>query len=211
MVIYWIVYMVFCIGHLGTCFKEKETLRKVTKIFIIPTLMLSLILTNTFNALLFIGLFLGWIGDVLLVFTGKKKLFIVGAISFLLGHISYIIASIALFIERYDIHSIPIWIYILLTLAALSFFLLTKFKIRKHFGVASYFGAFYFYILLIAILTSFLTKTYILTIGFALFIISDVFVSISRFARPIKKQHFYIMVTYILAQTLICLSFIYGV
>ena len=67
------------------------------------------------------------------------------------------------------------------------------------------------FLLLIAILTSFLTKTYILTIGFALFIISDVFVSISRFARPIKKQHFYIMVTYILAQTLICLSFIYGV
>ena len=210
MVIYWVIYALVCIGHLGTCFKEKELLRKISKVFVIPTLMLSLLLTKTFNALLVVGLLLGWIGDVMLVFTGKKKLFIVGAISFLLGHISYIIAALALFIEKYGVNNVPIWIFVLLTLVAICFFLLTKFKIRKHFGVASYFGAFYFYILLIAILTSFLTKAYILTFGFALFIISDTLVSISRFARPIKKQHFYIMTTYILAQTLICLSFIYG-
>ena len=209
MVMYWSIYAIICVGHLGICFKEKELLRKISKVFIIPMLMLSLLLTKTFNLLLFVGLFLGLIGDILLVFTGRKKVFIVGAVSFLLGHLSYIIASLALFLEKYN--NIPIWIFILLTVVAIAFFLLTKFKIRKHFGVASYFGAFYFYILLIALLTSFLTKAYVLTFGFALFVISDTILSIARFARPIKKQHFYIMTTYILAQTLICLSFIYGV
>ena len=49
-----------------------------------------------------------------------------------------------------------------------------------------------------------------LSIGFAVFMISDSILSIARFAHPIKRQHFYIMSTYILAQTLICISYIYA-
>ena len=210
MVFYWSFFAVFCLGHLSTCYIEKELPRKVSKIFIIPLLMLGLILSKTYNPLLYIGLILGWIGDIFLIFTGKKKFFIVGAISFALGHLSYIFATMILFFKKYSLSSVPFWIYIVLTIVAIVFILLTTFKIKKHMGLLSYLGAFYFYILVVALLTSYLTGKYILSIGFAVFMISDSILSIARFAHPIKRQHFYIMSTYIAAQTLICLSFIYG-
>ena len=209
MIAYWIVYAIYCIIHLFICFKEKETIRKISKIFIIPMLVGGLILHNTYNTLLYIGLILGWIGDVCLIFTSKKKYFVLGAISFGLGHISYVLATLALFLQRYQFNEIPILVYILLTGIAVLFVILTKKKIRKHFGLISYLGSFYFYILVVAIFTSILTKMYILTLGFAVFIISDSILSICRFHHPIKRQHFFIMSTYIVAQTLISISFIY--
>ena len=209
MIYYWTIYAVFCIVHLILCFKEKENVRKITKIFIIPMLVLGLVLHQTFNLLLYIGLILGWIGDVCLIFTSKKRYFVIGAISFCLGHISYVIATLALFLQKHSINDIPIFVYLLLTIIAILFIILTKLRIRKHLGLISYLGSFYFYIIVIAIFTSFLTKMYILSIGFAIFIISDSILSICRFHHPIKRQHFFIMSTYIVAQTLITLSFIY--
>ena len=155
MIFYWTIYAVFCIVHLILCFKEKENVRKITKIFIIPMLVLGLALHKTFNLLLYIGLILGWIGDICLVFTNKKRYFLIGAISFGLGHISYVLATLALFLQRYTIKDIPILVYILLTLIAILFVTLTKLRIRKHFGLISYLGSFYFYIVVIAIFTSF--------------------------------------------------------
>jgi uncharacterized membrane protein YhhN len=195
---------------LGTCYLEKEFPRKITKIFIIPLLFLGLILTKTFNIWLYIGLFLGWIGDILLLFTGKKRYFVIGGTSFLLGHFSYVFSSMALLLQKYSFSEIPIWAYIFLGVVAVTFLILTTVRIRKHFGVFAYMGAFYFYILITSVITCILTERYLLSIGFAVFMISDSILSIARFAHPIKRQHFYIMSTYILAQTLICLSYIYS-
>lgn len=210
MFIYWTFFAIFCLGHLSTCYIEKELPRKVSKIFIIPLLLLGLIISKTFHFLLYAGLILGWIGDVCLIFTGKKKFFVIGAISFGLGHLAYISSTIMLFFQKYTLSTIPYWIYIILTIVAVAFILFTTLRIKKKVGLVSYLGAFYFYILVVAILTSVLTNRYILSLGFAIFMISDSILSIARFAHPIKRQHFYIMSTYIVAQTLICLSFIYG-
>ena len=119
MIYYWTIYAVFCIVHLILCFKEKENVRKITKIFIIPMLVLGLVLHQTFNLLLYIGLILGWIGDVCLIFTRKKRYFVIGTISFCLGHISYVIATLALFLQKHSINDIPIFVYILLTIIAI--------------------------------------------------------------------------------------------
>ena len=210
MIFYWIFFITYCLFHLVTCYLEKEFLRKITKVFILPLLILGLVLTKTFNLWLYIGLTLGWIGDVLLLFTGKKRYFVIGGISFLLGHLAYVCSSMALLLDKYSFSEIPFWAYAILAVVAITFLILTTVRIRKHFGVFAYMGAFYFYILITSVITCILTERYLLSIGFAVFMISDSILSIARFAHPIKRQHFYIMSTYILAQTLICLSYIYS-
>lgn len=209
MKVYWILFVLYCLIHLVSCYLEKELPRKITKVFIIPFLILGLILSKTFHLLLYIGLILGWIGDVLLVFNKKKRYFILGGISFMLGHIAYVISAFTLLFKKYSLNNLPIWLFILLSIIAIVFLIFTTVRIRKHFGFYAYMGAFYFYILVVSIITCIITERYILSIGFAIFMISDSILSIARFAHPIKRQHFYIMSTYILAQTLICLSFIY--
>ena len=210
MLFYWIFFTVYCIGHLVTCYFEKELPRKITKVFIIPLLIVGLLLSKTYNLFLFIGLTLGWIGDILLLFNTKKRYFVIGGISFMLGHIAYIASAFYMLLKKYDISNIPFWLIIILTLIAIVFLIFTTVRIRKHFGIFAYMGAFYFYILVVSIITCIITGKYILSIGFAVFMISDSILSIARFAHPIKRQHFYIMSTYILAQTLICLSYIYS-
>jgi len=209
MVIYWICFGLICAGHLSTCFLELEKARKITKVFIVPTLMVGLLLTRTYYPLLFVGLTLGWIGDVCLIITGKYKkvFFVIGGISFLAGHFCYIAATFSIFFASFSLADIPIWIYVILSIAAVIFILLFATKIRKKLGLIAWLGAFYFYILVVALLTSYLTGYYLLPIGFAVFMISDSILSITRFGHPVKREHFYIMSTYILAQTLICISF----
>lgn len=210
MKIYWVLFGIYCIVHLITCYLEKEMPRKITKVFIIPLLFLGLIISKTFNVLLMVGLVLGWIGDILLLFNKKKRYFVIGGISFMLGHIAYIASTFSILLQKYKISDIPIWLIIILTLIAIAFLILTTVRIRKHFGIFAYMGAFYFYILVVSIITCIITQKYVLSIGFAVFMISDSILSIARFAHPIKRQHFYIMSTYILAQTLICISYIYA-
>lgn len=210
MKIYWIIFGIYCLGHLVTCYLEKELPRKITKVFIVPLLMLGLLISKTYNVLLFVGLTLGWIGDVLLLFNKKKRYFVIGGISFMLGHVAYIASAFSILLKKYEINNIPIWLIVLLTCIAIVFLVFTTIRIRKHFGIFAYMGAFYFYILVVSIITCIITGKYLLSIGFAVFMISDSILSIARFAHPIKRQHFYIMSTYILAQTLICLSYIYS-
>lgn len=207
MVLFWSLFASYCLIHLSTCFFKKEKLRKITKVFIIPFLMIGLLITKTYNLFLFIGLLLGWIGDVFLLFASKKQFFVIGATSFGLGHIAYICAIIRVFINKFSIHDIPLWVIITLTFLAIVFIVLTFVKTKKHLGKLSFMLAFYFYILIIAILTAYITNYYLLSIGFAIFVISDSILSINKFVRPIKRDHFYIMSTYILAQTLIVISF----
>lgn len=207
MVVYWFTFSIFVLLHLGTCFFKKEKLRKISKVFIIPFLMVGLLITKTYNLFLYAGLILGWIGDIFLLFANRKQFFIIGAISFALGHIAYIIATLRIFIEKFSLTDIPIWAYITLSICAVAFLLLTFLKTKKHLGKLAFLMAFYFYILVIAILTGIVTDMYLLSIGFAVFVISDSILSINKYFRPIKRDHFFIMSTYILAQTLIVISF----
>ena len=103
MLFYWIFFTVYCIGHLVTCYFEKELPRKITKVFIIPLLIVGLLLSKTYNLFLFIGLTLGWVGDILLLFNTKKRYFVIGGISFMLGHIAYIASAFYMLLKKYDI------------------------------------------------------------------------------------------------------------
>ncbi len=210
MAAYWIIFALYCAAHLVACFFEKEPIRKATKIVIIPLLSVSLFLTQTHNPLLFLGLALGWIGDIFMIFDRTKKYFITGTAFFVLGHFFYIAATLQQFFETNRISDIPACLWIIWVLAAIALFLASKLKISKHIGPIAYLGSSYFTVLVAALLLNLAAGRYLTAIAFSVFMLSDAILSVCRFAKEVQREHFYVMSSYIAAQTLICISFICG-
>lgn len=166
-------------------------------IFLIAFLNSSLPLTFYQKAIL-LGLILSTIGDVFLV--KQDKYFVQGLVSFLLGHICYIVA----FWTSPNLPSGLIYsIYVIFFLTSLWRFL-GKLKIPV-----------IFYALIIAVmswmaLSRYLqindSKTLLAFIGSFFFVISDSLLGFNKFKKPFVNAHTYILATYFLAQWLIALS-----
>jgi uncharacterized membrane protein YhhN len=92
MSIFFVVFGIVSLIHIVFIILRKETLRRVSKMLIIPPL-LGAYIAGAGNLPFFPipALIFGWIGDVLLI---RKKNFTLGLASFLLGHLCYIIAFI---------------------------------------------------------------------------------------------------------------------
>ena len=84
-----------CVLNIIFIILEKETLRRISKVLIIP-LLLAVYITGMGNKFILpiFALVLGWIGDVLLIRIDKKICLNLGLASFLLGHLCYIISFI---------------------------------------------------------------------------------------------------------------------
>ena len=81
--------------HITVIILRRETLRRISKCFIVPLLLAAYIAGGGTKFFLPIpALILGWIGDVLLIKIEKKTYFMLGLASFLTGHIFYIFAFI---------------------------------------------------------------------------------------------------------------------
>ena len=93
--IFLLVFALSSIVHIAAIFLRKEKLRKISKVLIVPPLLAAYI-AGAGNLLLFTvpALLLGWIGDVLLLRIRIRVYFQLGLVSFLLGHICYIITFI---------------------------------------------------------------------------------------------------------------------
>ncbi len=208
MIWYWISFVIFSIVHLVACFFGYDPLRKITKVFILPFLMLGLLITQTYNLWIFIGLIFGWIGDILLIYTHKQQFFVSGALSFAAGHMAYIIATSKLFLANNKPSDIPIYLYIIFAVVAITLLSVAGFIVKKHIGPVAFLGASYFIILFAAFLMSVFSGLYILSTAFIVFILSDTILCVCKFEKKIKNESFYVMSTYILAQSLICIQFI---
>lgn len=207
--LYWIIFLVFCIIHLVSCFLENELIRRITKVFILPLLFIGLVINNVYNTFLFVGIILGWIGDILLIYKKKITFFICGTIFFALGHFSYIFLVISDYFKTSNELSVPLYLYILILLELVLLLSISKIVIVKRIGNIAYFGATYFAILLSVFTFCIFTNELVLALAFLIFIISDSTLSIFKFGKSRKREHFYIMTTYILAQFLICVNYIY--
>ncbi len=207
MPLYWTIFTLFSLGHLCTCFLEWETPRKITKVMVVPLLIFGLTLTKTWNPFVLAGLVFGWLGDILLIWPDRKKCFLIGAFFFLLGHFSYICASLQLFLSGNTLRDIPAHIWLLWMIAAVTLMTIAIRKLYKHIGIFACVGAGYFSVVLAALLLSLLARQYLLASAFLVFLVSDSTLSVCQFAKHMKRENFYIMLTYILAQTLICVSY----
>ena len=205
-IIFMVILGVVSLVYLATLFFKEGLLQFILKGCLVPLILAVYISSaNTILLLIVLALVLGWIGDILLLKTSNLLRFKLGLVSFLIGHVLYIVtlfkyaqplnivvliisavvaACYGIFIFKV-IHSphemrIPVMVYevILLTMAvfALQFFL----------AQGEMLGAFVF-------------------IGSICFVASDTMLTLLTF----RKINLYVlvMITYIAAQLLITMGF----
>lgn len=209
LIIFVTIFLFMAIIELYFCFHEDDKYRKIFKCF--PLFLIAIIiLISDYNLyLLTITALLYCLGDFFLL-SNHKKWFVIGSISFVLGHIVFLIFAHIHFnisLNSY-LYSIP---FILLVAILVVIFLFKYLKIKFIGGALVYLG-----LLTLGMMTNIFElglvnyepKRLLIVFGFLIYLISDLMVILKRFASFKKRNDFYIMGTYFLAN---CLLFGYFV
>ena len=202
-----ILFLIVTLLHLYGCFNN-EILAFSTKPFLMVSLViLYLVSTKKPNFWLVSALFFSFWGDVFLLF--KEEFFLFGLASFLVAHFLYIKIT-AGFLKKIGFKKI-----VLVSLPFVAILLGLLFLIKDNLGemlipVIVYgfticsFGA----VALLNYLQEKSTENLWLFLGALIFIASDSMIAINRFYEPKELYTISIMVTYIVAQYLICKAMI---
>ena len=199
-------------AELVCCFLELEKPRKIIKPFCLLTLIIFLASLKLNNIYVYSALVFGLIGDIFLIFKKQQKMLILlGIFAFFIGHLFYIFTFTQLL--SYDIPQ-----YVIVIVVGLGLFTpLIPYKLcyskTKSFTIP---GAIYAYVLFIECTMSILLAidkqssfTTLILCGNILFVISDIILSISMFFKDFKRRDFYIMFTYLAAQTLMSIGLLF--
>ncbi|HZJ89631.1 MAG TPA: lysoplasmalogenase family protein [Bacilli bacterium] len=200
--------------HLFFAFKEDEPKRKITKPFNLLFLALFALIALRKHPLIYIGAFMGMIGDIFLINNKNKRFFITGALFFLAGHLFYISEILFVILKDRPVDNL---FYIVVPLAILLFtsggFFVSK-KICSD-NATALVGTLYLAILLtvttVAIVASvkgFVLYMFLGIIGGVLFLLSDLILTQATYIKDFKRRDFYIMLTYLLGQLFIVLSLV---
>ena len=205
------LFAVASILQLAFAFIENQKLRRKEKILCMMMLGIAAIFAFPTHPLIYIGAFLGMIGDWCVL---RKKTFNIGVVAFFLGHLAYIFECLFMIIGEQNIrwfhHVIYIMVYIVV---ALAMFAACK-KAKNHTTLNKIAQSFYFAILAvyipvfslaIATVGSFM---FLSLIGSIIFIISDSLLVVTHFGFKFKRYDFYIMLTYLIAEFLIVAGFV---
>ena len=200
-----IVFVLFCLIDFYGIYLEKQLMVNFAK----PMLMITLFWyyysnTKQLNKYFILGLFFSFLGDLSLLGTGEVY-FIFGLLFFLIAHVFYIIMVLRLIPARkpkdFIMAGVP-FLLLFLVLMNVLFAGLGSMKIPViiYAMTISFFG-------IVSLLLYLQSKTKIsllLLVGVLIFISSDTILALNLFY---KTQSFYpllIMMTYVLAQYLIC-------
>lgn len=200
-----IAFIIFCLVDFFGIYLEKQMIINFAK----PMLMITLFWyyysnTKKINIHFTLGLFFSFLGDVLLLGTGETY-FIFGLLFFLIAHIFYIIMVIKMIRntkpKEFIIACIPFLLLFIVLINVLYAGLGSmKIPVIVYAMTISFFG-------IVSLILYLQTKTktsLLLVVGVLIFITSDTILALNLFY---KKQSFYpllIMLTYVLAQYLIC-------
>jgi uncharacterized membrane protein YhhN len=187
---------------------SNDFLAFISKPFIITTLVIVyLVSVKKPNFWYVSALFFSFWGDVLLLF--KDQFFVFGLASFLLAHILYI-KIVAEFIKKISLQKVFV-VCLPFVVFLFSFLYLLKDNLGEMtipviiYGVViSSFGA----ISLLNYIQEKSTVNFWLFLGTIIFIISDGLIAVHKFINPNEIYQICIMLTYIVAQYLICKAII---
>ncbi len=206
------LFVIASILQLAFAFIENQKLRRKEKILCMMMLGIAAIFAFPNHPLIYIGAFLGMIGDWCVL---RKKTFNVGVVAFFLGHLAYIFECMFMIIGEENIrwfnHASFIMTYIVV---ALFMFAMCRKFAKRHTMLNNFAQSFYFAILAvyIPVFTLAVVKVgsfmFLSLIGSAVFIISDSILVVTHFGRKFKRYDFYIMLTYLLAEFLIVAGFV---
>ncbi len=185
-----------------------ENLAFISKPFLMTTLLVVYLVSVKKPDFWFISaLFFSFWGDVLLLF--KNQFFIFGLASFLLAHVFYIKITIG-FLKKTSYKKIA-----LVASPFLVFLFSLLYLLKDNLGEMRIPVIIYGIVITIFGVVAFLNYVQVkstanlwLFLGTLIFITSDSLIAINKFYAPNEMYQFLIMVTYILAQYLICKAFI---
>ena len=194
---------------------NRMLIRYITKPLLMPPLACFYIFDNlSLDWWVILGIAGGFVGDVFLMIPDPnktKRFFKIGLISFLLGHLFYIIALILMTdFSNYEFWSIS------LTIPYIAIGIIVYPRLIKHTGKMKIPVTVYLIvIILMGVSTTFLWGSVepigiiLLMIGALVFIVSDTINAFNKFAKEIPYERLYTMSTYLLGQFLLVLGFLY--
>lgn len=198
--------------HLDRRFVEREKVGDITKCFLIPSLYFTLFtasrafpreISNPVLLILIAAFYT--LGDILLLKKEPFSRFVLGALSFSIGHMIYII--------YFSFFGLNIYTLIAgMIIFGIPYFGVIKYVIQKSphhaFGVLIYaFTLYLFSVGMSAVFSFKYLKTSILVIiGVILFIFSDSKIALNTITEKKKHSSFIIMLTYILANLFLVLG-----
>jgi uncharacterized membrane protein YhhN len=189
----------------------------IVKALIMPMLMILFLkklnpLKHRLHALMFMGLFFSWAGDVVLEFSKNNgNMFLLGLVCFLLTHIMYLTIF---FITPGKNSILSNRIYLLLPViiygVILVFYLYPDLADMR-------LPVMLYAIVILTMLTGAINRKekvdrgsyYLVLTGAILFVISDSVIAVNKFSHPFASSGIVIMSTYIVAQYLIVAGYIY--
>ena len=205
------LFLIASILQLAFAFIENQKLRRKEKICCMLALGLAAVFAFPDQPLIYIGAFLGMLGDWCVL---RKKTFNIGVVAFFLGHLAYIFECLYMIVGESNIrwfhHIIFILTYVVVALAMFAF---TN-KAKNHTTLNKIAQSFYFAILAVYIpVFSFAiaqvgSYIFLSLIGSIIFIVSDSILVVTHFGLKFKRYDFYIMLTYLVAEFLIIAGFV---
>ncbi|MFS0674747.1 lysoplasmalogenase [Ornithinibacillus sp. 179-J 7C1 HS] len=196
-----VLYLTFAIFFNNNLIKY--ILKPGTMFLIIVLAIYGSELNSFYSYLIVSALILSLFGDIFLMLSDKW--FVHGLVSFLLGHILYIIAFVYGYSYSFTSDTLIV-IGSLLLIAVLFFCILFK-GVKKEGGPPLLIAvAFYITVISTMLGLSILTGNKILMIAALLFFISDGVLAINKFNKQFKLADYVVMSTYFTAQLLFAIS-----
>lgn len=202
------LFVAVSIVELVAAFLEKEMIRKITKPFSVFFLALAVVVTLPTHPLIYIGAFLGMLGDIALI-SKNHKLFLLGTILFLFGHFCYLGEILFVMMKN---QPLDWWFYVVVGFAIL-LFTLAFYPFSKKITKSRYLaliGNIYLGVLLVVSVVSIIASAkgfanfmILGVIGGISFLASDLILTKSFFIKDFKRRDYYIMLFYLLGQALI--------
>ena len=209
--IFFGLFVIVSLAEIILAFNEREKFRKMAKPLCLLFLGISVITILPDHPFIYIGAFLGMVGDIFLIWK-KRPLFMIGTFSFLLGHFFYI--SEILFVMMNGT-PMPWWFYVVVSFSILLLVIagypFSK-KITKNRWMALL-GNLYLSVLLLVTVTSIIASTnglanYMIlgVVGGVSFLASDLILTTATFIRNFKRRDYYIMLFYLIGQAFIIIG-----
>lgn len=206
------LFILFAVLYVYSGYKSIKKMEYFSKPFLLPLLAVVYgIAVTDINIYIIMAILFGFLGDFLLMFEGDK-FFIGGLLSFLLGHIFYAIVFIT---GIYHIQSLSLINYLFI-IPYIIYGIFIFSILKKYLFNMKKFVVVYIFALIImsfsSLLYALVSKSLICWVPFMgslFFILSDSILSIKVFRKEINKGDFWVGITYVIAQALIVIGFIY--
>ena len=205
---FWLIILLF-LGYLGLVFFEQEDIASCIKPILVPVLLLSFYASvkNKGNYKIIGALVLSTMGDILLIFEGRP-FFILGLLSFLLAHVLYVL------IFRSNVGRLKLDVYTVgCSLFILAYYFSFMCFLWPHLGAMRIPVLAYAFVIsgmlwmALQLLRSTSSFRWHIVLGALFFVVSDSLLSIQLFYSSFELAHFYVMLSYLLAQLLL----VYGI